>query len=84
MMCSVGSPYLPARLAVLTVAQYHVIRLTQGPGVFAQNSDNRLGSQMDVLSTVLKTVRLEGAMWGGSDAEAPTKLKGREKICRAQ
>ena len=64
-------PYLPARLALLPAVRYHVAHLTQRPDNFAQGSDNRVGSRMDVLSTVLKTVKLEGAMFYNAEFSAP-------------
>ena len=66
-----GGPYLPARLALLPAVRYYVTHLTQRPGDFAQSSDNRVGSRMDVLSTVLKTVKLEGAMFYNAEFSAP-------------
>ena len=42
MMCRIGGPYLPARLALLPAVRCHVIHLTQSPGDFAQTSNNRV------------------------------------------
>ncbi len=64
-------PYLPARLALLPGARYYLTHLIQRPDYFAQSSDNLVGSRMDVLSTVLKTVKLEGAMFYNAEFSAP-------------
>ena len=45
--------------------------LTQRPGNFAKSADNRMESRMDVLSTILKTVKLEGAMFYNAEFSAP-------------
>jgi len=37
--------------------------LAQSPADFAQSSDNRVVNGIDALSTVLKTVKLEGDYW---------------------
>jgi AraC-like DNA-binding protein len=70
-----GGPYLPARLVLLPGVRYDVTQLTQRPGDFAQSSDNRVGSQMDVLSTLLKTVKLEGAMFYNAEFSAPWSIR---------
>jgi len=62
MRCDAGS-ILPARLALLLAALYGVTRLAQSPADFAQSSDNRVVNGIDALSTVLKTVKLEGDYW---------------------
>ena len=56
-------PDLPARLGFLPAPLYHVTHLTRRPDGFARSSGNRVGKRMDVLSTVFKTVKLEGAMF---------------------
>jgi AraC-like DNA-binding protein len=66
-----GSPCLSARLALLSVARYYVVQLTERPGHFAQSSCRCVGSPMDVLSTVLKTVKLEGAVFYNAEYSAP-------------
>jgi hypothetical protein len=58
-----GGKYLPVRPAFLPAVRYDVIHLTQRPGDSAKSSDNRVGSRMGVLSTILKAVKLEGAMF---------------------
>ena len=65
------SQYLPARLALLPAARQYVTHLIQRPDDFAQSPDDRVGSRMDVLSTVLKTVKLEGAMLYNAVFSAP-------------
>src|SRR6266513_2839909 len=71
MMCRIGYPDLPARLVLLPAARYYVTELTKRPGDFAHSPDNRVRSRMDVLSTVLKTVKLEGAMFYNAEFSAP-------------
>jgi hypothetical protein len=66
-----GGSYLPARPAFLPAARYYVTDLTQSPDDFARSPGNRVGSRMDVLSTVLKTVKLEGAMFYNAEFSAP-------------
>jgi AraC-like DNA-binding protein len=66
-----GGPHLPERLALLPAARYYVTHLTQSPADFAKSSDNGVGNRMDVLSTVLKTVKLEGAMFYNAEFSAP-------------
>ena len=66
-----GGRYLPVRLAFLPAVRYYVTHLTQRPGDFAQSPDNCMESRMDVLSTVLKTVKLEGAMFYNAELSAP-------------
>ena len=66
-----GGPRLPERLALLPAARYYVTHLTQSPADFAKSSDNGVGNRMDVLSTVLKTVKLEGAMFYNAEFSAP-------------
>ena len=70
-MRRVGGPCLPARLAFLPAARYDVTQLTQRPDNFAQKSDNRVVTPMDVLSTVLKAVKLEGAVFYNAEYSAP-------------
>jgi AraC-like DNA-binding protein len=65
------SQYLPARLALLPAALYYVTDLTKHPGDFARSPNNGAGSRMDVLSTVLRTVKLEGAMFYNAEFSAP-------------
>ena len=64
-------PCLPARLALLPAVRYNITHLIQRPGDFARSSDNRVGSRMDVLSTVLKTVKLEGALFYNAEFSSP-------------
>ena len=66
-----GSPHLPERLALLPAARYYGTHLTHRPGDFAQSTGNRMGNRMDVLSTVLKTVKLEGALFYNAEFSAP-------------
>ena len=66
-----GGLYLAARLALLPAARYYVTHLTKRPGDFAQSPDNGVGRRMDVLSSVLKTVKLEGAMFYNAEFSAP-------------
>ena len=63
--------FLTLRLVLLPSARYHGIHLTQRPGDFAQSPDWVWGYRMDVLSTVLKTVKLEGAMFYNAEFSAP-------------
>jgi AraC-like DNA-binding protein len=55
----------------LPAMRYHATHLTQRPGNFAQRPDNCVGRRMDVLSTVLKTVKMEGAMFYNAEYSAP-------------
>jgi len=66
-----GGQYLPVRLALLPAARYYLTHLTRRPDDFAQSPGNRVGSRMDVLLTVLKTVKLEGAMFYNAEFSAP-------------
>jgi AraC-like DNA-binding protein len=61
---------LSARLALLPGARYYVNNLFRCPDT-GQNQHNRAGKPMDVLSTVLKTVKLEGAMFYNAEFSAP-------------
>ena len=70
-----NSPYLSRRLALLPAARYYVTRLMERPGDFAQSLDNRMESRIDVLSAVLKTVKLEGAMFYNAEFSAPWSLR---------
>ena len=65
-----GGPNLLLRLALLPRALYHVTHLTQRPADFAR-VQAIVGNRMDVLSTVLKTVKLEGAMFYNAEFSAP-------------
>lgn len=56
-------PYLPARLAFLPAARHHVIHLTRRLDFFADSSGEPVGPRMDVLSTVLRALKLEGAVF---------------------
>ncbi len=66
-----GGPYLSARLALLIAVRYYLTHLTERPDDFARSSGGRVESRMDVLSTVLKTVKLEGAMFYNAEFSAP-------------
>lgn len=70
-----GRPHLPARLALLPAARYYDTHLTERPGEFAQSPDQGVGNRMDALSTVLKTVRLEGAMFYNAEFSAPWRFR---------
>src|SRR5262245_25734795 len=70
-----GSPYLTGRLALLPAARYYVTRLMRRPGNLARSLDNRVESRIDVLSAVLKTVKLEGAMYYNAEFSAPWSLR---------
>jgi AraC-like DNA-binding protein len=63
--------YLPARLALLPATLYYVIHMTRRPDGFAESTDNHVRGRMDVLSTVLKTVKLEGAMFYNAEFSTP-------------
>jgi len=65
-----GRRYLPARLALLPALRYHVAYLTKRPSNLARSPDNHVENRMDVLSTVLKTVKLEGAMFYNAEFSA--------------
>jgi AraC-like DNA-binding protein len=66
---------LPARLALLLAAPYHRGQLAWCPGDFAQRTNRRLESGMDVLSTILKAVRLEGALFYNAEFSAPWSVR---------
>jgi AraC-like DNA-binding protein len=70
-MRSDGGPCLPARLALLPATRYYVAHLIRRPADFAQSPENLVGTRMDVLSTVLKTVKLEGAVFYNAEFSAP-------------
>src|SRR5713226_2681733 len=76
--------YLPARLGLLPAARYYVTDLIKRPGDFAQSPDNRVGSRMDVLSTVLNTVKLEGTMFYNAEFSAPWSLRSPASCLLAQ
>jgi AraC-like DNA-binding protein len=63
------------RLVLLPVVRYDVSQLTERLSGFAGSLDDRMGSQMDVLSTILKTVKLEGAMFYNAEFSAPWSIR---------
>jgi AraC-like DNA-binding protein len=51
-----------------------VIHLIQRPGNLALSAESRGGTRMDVLSTVLKTVKLEGTLFYNAEFSAPWRV----------
>ena len=61
---------MPARLVLLPAALYHVTQLIQNPAGFARGSGALWENRMDVLSAVLRTVKLEGAVFYNAEFSA--------------
>ena len=61
-----------------------VTHLAERPGNFASNAESRVENRMDVLSTVLKTVKLEGTMFYNAEFSAPWSLRSPASCLLAQ
>jgi AraC-like DNA-binding protein len=59
----------------LIAAWRRMVFLIQGPIRFAGNPDDVFGGRMDVLSEVLKTVKLEGAMFYNAEFSEPWSIR---------
>jgi AraC-like DNA-binding protein len=78
-----SGPYLPARLALLPAVRYDVGNLIRRPRNVAQRPGNCVGNPMDVLSTVLKTVKLEGAVFYNAEFSAPWGIRAPQSCLMA-
>jgi hypothetical protein len=58
--------------------------LIQPPGNFAESAESRVANLMDVLSTVLNTVKLEGTMFYNAEFSAPWSLRSPASCLLAQ
>lgn len=67
--------HLPERLDFLPAARQKWDHLMERPGRFAERMRTRLEGRMDVLSTVLKAVRLEGALFYNAEFSAPWSVR---------
>jgi AraC-like DNA-binding protein len=63
---------------------YHVRKLIYRPDDLAQRPDTDVANPMDVLSTVLKTIRLEGALFYNAEFSAPWSVHSPQSCLMAQ